>query len=81
MQLAPGQVGWDWLSVHLDDGSELMLYQMRLENGTADPTSSGTLVAADGSHDASPEHRISNDSDGLLEEQSHEGAISDRMAR
>ncbi len=47
-QLAPGQVGWDWLSVHFDDGSELMLYQMRLENGAADPTSSGTLIAADG---------------------------------
>ena len=29
-QLAPGQIGWDWLSVHLYDGSELMLYQMRL---------------------------------------------------
>jgi predicted secreted hydrolase len=25
-----------------------MLYQMRLENGAADPSSSGTLVAADG---------------------------------
>lgn len=47
-QLAPEQAGWDWLSVHFDDGSELMLYQMRLENGTADPASSGTLIAADG---------------------------------
>ena len=47
-QLAPGQVGWDWLSVQFDDGSELMLYQMRLENGSADPASSGTLIAADG---------------------------------
>jgi predicted secreted hydrolase len=47
-QLAPGQIGWDWLSVHFDDGTELMLYQMRLENGVADPSSSGTLVAADG---------------------------------
>jgi predicted secreted hydrolase len=47
-QLAPGQIGWDWLSVHFDDGTELMLYQMRLENGTADPSSSGTIVAADG---------------------------------
>ena len=47
-QLAEGQVGWDWLSLHLDDGSELMLYQMRLENGTADPNSSGTFVATDG---------------------------------
>ncbi len=46
-QLAAGQIGWDWLSVHFDDGSELMLYQMRLENGT-DPTSSGSLIAPDG---------------------------------
>ena len=48
-QLAPGQIGWDWLSVHLDDGSELMLYQLRLSDGNADPTSSGTLIAPDGS--------------------------------
>ena len=47
-QLAPGQVGWDWFSVQFEDGSELMLYQMRLENGAADPASSGTLIAADG---------------------------------
>lgn len=48
-QLAPGQIGWDWLSVHFDDGSELMLYQLRLSDGTADSASSGTLIAADGS--------------------------------
>lgn len=47
-QLASEQAGWDWLSVQFDDGSELMLYQMRLENGSADPVSSGTLIAADG---------------------------------
>lgn len=47
-QLAPDQVGWDWLSVAFSDGSELMLYQMRLENGAADPASSGTWIAADG---------------------------------
>src|SRR4051812_40992463 len=27
-QLAPEQVGWDWLSIHFDDETELMLYQM-----------------------------------------------------
>ena len=48
-QLAPEQVGWDWLSAQFDDNTELMLYQMRLENGQPDPTSSGTLIAADGS--------------------------------
>ncbi|CAN5583521.1 lipocalin-like domain-containing protein [soil metagenome] len=47
-QLAADQVGWDWLSVAFEDGSELMLYQMRLENGTADAASSGTWIAADG---------------------------------
>ncbi|MGZ4984360.1 MAG: lipocalin-like domain-containing protein [Chthoniobacterales bacterium] len=47
-QLAPGQVGWDWLSVQFDDGGELMLYQMRLQSGAADPSSNGTLVRPNG---------------------------------
>jgi predicted secreted hydrolase len=47
--LAPGHVGWDWFSVQLDDGRELMLYQLRFTNGGIEPLSSGTLVARDGS--------------------------------
>ena len=47
-QLAPGQVGWNWLSLQLSDGSELMLYQMRLENGSVDPGSNGTWVPVRG---------------------------------
>ncbi|HEY0369780.1 MAG TPA: lipocalin family protein, partial [Chthoniobacterales bacterium] len=47
-QLAPEQVGWNWLSVQFDDATELMLYQMRLENGAPDPSSSGTWIDADG---------------------------------
>jgi predicted secreted hydrolase len=47
-QLAPEEVGWNWLSVQLADGTELMLYQMRLANGLSDPSSSGTLVERDG---------------------------------
>ncbi len=47
-QLGPEQIGWNWLSVQFGDGSELMLYQMRLKNGGTDPVSSGTFVAADG---------------------------------
>lgn len=47
-QLAPGQAGWDWLSLQLSDGRELMLYLMRREDGTPDPHSSGTVVDADG---------------------------------
>lgn len=47
-QLAANQVGWDWFSIQLDDGSDMMLYLMRLKDGTYDPHSSGTFVAADG---------------------------------
>ena len=46
-QLGAEQVGWDWFSVTLDDGSDLMLYQLRTHEGRAD-TSSGTLREADG---------------------------------
>ncbi len=47
-QLAPGQVGWDWFSLQLSDGRELMLYRMRLKDGGTDPFSSGTIVERDG---------------------------------
>ena len=47
-QLSEGQVGWDWFSLHLDDGRELMLYRLRLRDGSSEPFSSGTLVARDG---------------------------------
>lgn len=47
--LAQNQVGWDWFSMQLDTGEELMLYQMRRSDGTQDPHSSGTFVASDGS--------------------------------
>jgi predicted secreted hydrolase len=46
--LSAGQVGWDWFSIQLDDGSELMVFQLRREDGSVDPFSSGTLIAADG---------------------------------
>ena len=47
-QLGEGQVGWDWLCLQWDDGSNLMLYRMRLENGDFDANSSGTWIAPDG---------------------------------
>jgi len=40
--------GWDWFAVQLDDGRELMVYVLRRRDGTPDPFSAGTLVAADG---------------------------------
>lgn len=47
--LPEGVVGWDWFALQLDDGSELMLYQLRRGDGTTDPFSKGSLVAPDGS--------------------------------
>ena len=46
--LAPGVEGWDWFALQLDDGRELMFYLLRRRDGTIDPFSAGTLVAADG---------------------------------
>lgn len=42
--MAAHEVGWDWLSVQFDDGSELMLYRLRHRDGSVDPYSSGTYV-------------------------------------
>ncbi|MFN8419674.1 MAG: lipocalin-like domain-containing protein [Anaerolineae bacterium] len=46
--LGENAVGWDWFSLQLDNGRELMLYYIRLKDGTAEPYSSGTLIEADG---------------------------------
>lgn len=42
------QVGWDWFSIQLEDGRELMLFQIRRRDGSIDSRSSGTLIEADG---------------------------------
>lgn len=46
--LESGQVGWDWFALHLDDGRDLMIYQLRRSDGSSDPFSGGTLVGVDG---------------------------------
>lgn len=46
--LEAGQAGWDWFALHLDDGRDLMFYQLRRRDGGSDPFSGGTLVASDG---------------------------------
>jgi predicted secreted hydrolase len=47
-QLATEQVGWDWFSVQLENKTELMLFQLRRKDGTIDPFSAGTFIAAAG---------------------------------
>ncbi|MCC5868912.1 MAG: carotenoid 1,2-hydratase, partial [Gammaproteobacteria bacterium] len=46
--LDPDVVGWDWLSLRLEDGRDLMVFRLRERNGGTAPWSAGTLVNPDG---------------------------------
>ena len=46
--LGADEAGWDWLSLQLDDQSEVMLYRLRHKDGSVDPYSSGTYVDSQG---------------------------------
>lgn len=42
------QAGWDWFAFQLDDGTELMFYQLRHNDGTVDVYSAGSFIDAAG---------------------------------
>ena len=42
------QVGWDWFALQLEDGHDLMYYQLRDASGDSHPSSRGSLVGPDG---------------------------------
>ena len=44
--LAQNQKGWDWFSLHLDDGNKLMVYQLRHDTGNN--WISGSWISAEG---------------------------------
>ncbi len=46
--LDPAQSGWDWFALQFDDGANLMFYRLRRHDGSDDPHSAGSYVAADG---------------------------------
>jgi predicted secreted hydrolase len=46
--LTKDQVGWDWFSIHLSDGRDLMLFFLRKKDGSVEKESSGTLVEPNG---------------------------------
>lgn len=46
--IGKGTSGWDWFSVQLEDGRDLMLYLLRGPDGARTLFSSGTLVGKDG---------------------------------
>jgi predicted secreted hydrolase len=47
-QLGADQVGWDWFSLQFEDGSDLMLFQLRTKDGGRGAYSSGTWIDPDG---------------------------------
>lgn len=46
--LSPEQKGWDWFSLQLDNDFEVMYYQMRKKDGSADDFSKGAIVNPQG---------------------------------
>jgi len=46
--LSPKQKGWDWFSLQLSDGSDLMFYNIRKTDGSQDVHSAGTWVNQNG---------------------------------
>ena len=46
--LEPDQAGWDWFSLQLDDGSDLMYYRLRTKAGETHPLSAGSLLSKGG---------------------------------
>lgn len=46
--LAAEQAGWDWFSLQMEDGRDLMIYRLRRTDGSTDPASAGTFVEANG---------------------------------
>jgi len=47
-QLAANQSGWDWFSMQFQDGSEIMLFELRRKDGALDPFSAGTYIDPQG---------------------------------
>jgi predicted secreted hydrolase len=47
--LSAEQQGWDWYALQLSDGSDLMFYNLRRNDGSQDIHSAGTLTLQDGS--------------------------------
>lgn len=48
--LSAEQVGWDWFALQLDDGRDLMMFNLRRADCSPDPFDHGVLVGADGSY-------------------------------
>ena len=57
-QLDDDQAGWDWASLQLNDGREIMAYRLRKKDGRTDPFSTLAWVDAQGARHESQQHAI-----------------------
>ena len=56
--LEKGQVGWDWFSIQLSDGRDIMIYRIRRTNGDADPNSKAIMIDKFGKHTNIPWQKL-----------------------
>lgn len=56
--LSEEQVGWDWFSLQLEDGSALMFYRLRRRDGSEDRYSAGTWIPAGGASEALSQSQV-----------------------
>lgn len=61
-QLGGDHTGWDWFSIQLEDGRDIMVYQLRRSDGTANGATLGGLIHEDGTLEPLPAgtHRITH---------------------
>jgi predicted secreted hydrolase len=55
-QLSEDQAGWDWFGLQLDSGIELMLYQIRRNDGRLETSTCGDPCGAPSGHPPMPPH-------------------------
>jgi predicted secreted hydrolase len=72
-QLTAQQVGWDWAGIQLDDGREIMVYRLRLKDGSPDPASALSWVDREGHAIMQPASAFSWDGKGVWKSP-HSGA-------
>lgn len=46
--LSQDQAGWDWFSIQLDDGTDIVYFQLRYKDGSPYPYNEGLIVDAEG---------------------------------
>ncbi len=54
--LSEGLAGWDWFALQFEDGTELMVYEMRRDDGTSSPFSVGVWIDGESVHRLSCDH-------------------------